>query len=128
MHWKYRRCLCVLTNHRIIMLSLHRVFTRPHHEVIWLQPLQNIKALEVATGNFQPVSYVPTSRIPASNEDGPTASIWAGNPQDATSSSDNFSIHVNNTVVYVGISAKVLNIRDRILRAKLRREQELGVG
>lgn len=46
-HWKYEHYTCVLTNHRIAVISPPHVLDHPHHEVNWSRALESIQEFEV---------------------------------------------------------------------------------
>lgn len=129
-HWTCHHHICVLTNHRITLLSPHRVLGHPHHELNWHEKLENVRSVEIAAktispineedtaGPISPTGYVGRLRFMPS-----TATGFATVPIDA----GNYSLEINNVLVYDGDSREAASIREAVEKASVDRKRELGL-
>jgi hypothetical protein len=48
--WRLHHRHCILTSHRLVVLSPHHLLGHPHHEVAWSQPLETVGLVEIKQG------------------------------------------------------------------------------
>jgi hypothetical protein len=142
-HWKHHHGVCVLTNHRLVMLSPHHVLAHPHHEVVWNQSLQGIQLLEVmktgdvaartslSQGAGSPFGASGNATRPYDRPSGvgrymTSPSTMTGNA-NVTQISGDYGLQVDNVVVFSGGPDDAASIRDDIEQAAQARKKELGI-